>query len=227
LDALFQGGENSLVAIALGRVEGTRLPDGQKTFAYYGKTNPRTQEWGIGTFSLTGDFDSPEAADQQYLVQLRQYATKLQEQAANSSLAWNREIQLNAIDMAHQQADSALAQDGFVERLQQAHAMGLEESEAVTWARTRSMLASDPADWNQANTNQSVQSVTEEQARRQAAIAQFLEQRQGQQPSNELKPDQIEETLTADQPLIDQGLEAQNLEEAWVTEVLALDLQSI
>ncbi|MEM9447819.1 MAG: hypothetical protein AAGA75_04720 [Cyanobacteria bacterium P01_E01_bin.6] len=182
LDALFHGGSDSLVAIAIGRAEGTRLPDGRKTFAYYGRTNTSTQAWRIGTFSSPEEATSPEEADQQYLNQLYQQATTLQQQAIEQDLQWNDETQLNAIDVAHQSTDAALGNGGFVRRLQQAHTMGMSDSEAILWARTRSFLDPDTEEWNSPRRPSSVQEITDDQARRQEAIAQVLAHRQEQPP---------------------------------------------
>lgn len=182
LNALFHGGSDSLVAIAIGRAEGTRLPDGRKTFAYYGRSNTSNQAWRIGTFSSTDEAVSPEEADQQYLDQLYQQATTLQEQAIEQDLQWDDETQLNAIDVAHQSTDAALGNEGFVGRLQQAHTMGMTDSEAILWARTRSFLDPDTEEWNSPRRPNSVQDITDDQARRQEAIAQVLAHRQEKQP---------------------------------------------
>ncbi|MEL6319106.1 MAG: hypothetical protein AAFQ57_00445 [Cyanobacteria bacterium J06626_14] len=231
LDALFQGGHNSMVAIAIGLAEGTRLLDGRKTFTYYGKThhsesNASEPEWKVGTFALSGEFESPEAADSHYLDYLYRHTVLLHQQATEKNVQWNREIQLNAIDVVHQRVEAASADGGYIDRLHQAQAMGLESSEAILWARTRSVLASSSERWNASETTDSVQVIMNEQMRRQEAIAQFLDDRRDDhQPSQpDQQPSQNNQSSPGDALTAYQPFDDRVKEERWVDELISLDL---
>jgi hypothetical protein len=148
LDAMFIGGSDSLVAIALGAAEGTRTPDGAKTFSYYGHTDPDADVWAVGTFAVQQGDLSPQETDQAHLAKLREQATHLQQQASAHNLPWDLETQLNGLDMVNQSPQAALGDDGFVGRLQQAYRMGMGASEAILWARIRTVLGADADRWN-------------------------------------------------------------------------------
>ncbi|OLP18842.1 hypothetical protein BST81_07950, partial [Leptolyngbya sp. 'hensonii'] len=70
LDLLFQGGSFSLVAKAVGAAEGTRTPDGGRTWAYYGHRDPGNGVWNLGSFSYQHGADSPAEADVKQLRRL-------------------------------------------------------------------------------------------------------------------------------------------------------------
>jgi hypothetical protein len=56
----------------------------------------------------------------------------------------------------------------------------MPEAEAILWARTRSFLDPDTGRWNAPGLGNTVQHISADQARRQAAIAQVLELLNGQ-----------------------------------------------
>lgn len=170
---LFAGGVNSLVARAVGTAEGTRTPDGQKTFAYYGHPDPGNQAWNQGTFSYQHAARSPEEADAKQLERLKGQTEELYRLASSQGLQLSAEEVLNAIDLANQ-APAAALDRGYIDWLAQAKTIGLPENEAILWARTRAFLDPDTGLWNAPGLGNSVQTITHDQARRQRAIAQVL-----------------------------------------------------
>lgn len=171
--ALFEGDDDSLVAIAIGHAEGTRTVDGQKTLAYYGHVDPGNQLWNLGTFSYQHGADSPHEADQKQLNRLKQQTRELYRLAFQKRLALTREEILNGIDLANQ-APAAALDRGYVDWLADAKTMGLTAEEAILWARTRAFLDPDTARWNAPGLGNSVQSISQDQARRQRAIDDVL-----------------------------------------------------
>ena len=170
---LFVGKADSLVARAVGNAEGTRTPDGQKTFAYYGHVDPGNRAWNQGTFSYQQEASSPEEADQRQLDRLKRQAEELHRLASSQGLHLTREEVLNGIDLANQSPAAALDQ-GYIDWLAQAKTMGLSNDEAILWARTRAFLDPDTGQWNAPGLGNSVQTIAQDQARRQQAIAQTL-----------------------------------------------------
>ena len=67
LDAVFEGGTDSLVARAVGSAEGTRTPTGAFNPAYNGHTDPGNGVWNMGTFSYQHGAKTPAEADQKQL----------------------------------------------------------------------------------------------------------------------------------------------------------------
>ncbi len=185
-EALFIGGSDSLVAIAIGHAEGTRTQDGRKTFAYYGHVDPDSQVWTVGTFSYQHQVESPEEADQKQLTSLYRQATVLRNRATEQGILWDDETQLNAIDLAHQSPQAALGQDGFIKRLRQAYDMGMDQSAAIAWARTRSYLNPNTEQWNASDLSNTVQAIAADQTRRQRAIAAALAYHRHRRQSPEL-----------------------------------------
>lgn len=172
---LFAGGENSVVAIAVGHAEGTRTVEGERTLAYYGHVDPGNQVWNQGTFSYQHEARSPEEADQKQLVRLQEQAKELHSLAFEKGITFTPTELLNGIDLANQAPQAALDR-GYVDWLAEAQKMGLQGEEAVLWARTRSFLDPDTGRWNAPGLGNSVQSITWDQARRQRAIAQVVQQ---------------------------------------------------
>ena len=78
----------------------------------------------------------------------------------------------------NQSPQAALGSVGFVERLRQAYDMGMDQSEAIVWARTRSYLNPETGQWNAPGLGNTVQDITSDQSRRQQAITQVLNYRQ-------------------------------------------------
>ncbi|MGF1522781.1 MAG: hypothetical protein ACFBSF_10755 [Leptolyngbyaceae cyanobacterium] len=185
---LFAGNTDSLVARAVGTAEGTRTPDGQKTFAYYGHLDPGNQAWNQGTFSYQHAANSPEEADEKQLARLKRQTEELYRLASNRGLRLNTEEALNGIDLANQAPMAALDR-GYIDWLAQAKTINLSEQEAILWARTRAFLDPDTGRWNAPGLENSVHTITQDQARRQRAIAQALAYRDSSQdPISAYKP---------------------------------------
>jgi hypothetical protein len=179
LDALFSGGPNSLVARAIGTAEGTRTPEGGRTRAYRGHTDPGNGRWNLGTFSYQHGANSPDEADEKQLARLQGQAETLMQQASQAGIQLNTAEQLNGLDLANQSPRAALNPGGYVDRLKEAREMGLRDSEAILWARTRSFLDPDTNKWNAPGLGNTVQGITADQERRLRAIARAMDTQPG------------------------------------------------
>lgn len=176
---LFTGGSNSLVARTVGAAEGTRTPEGHKTPAYHGHTDPGNGVWNLGSFSYQHEAATPEDADAKQLARLERQDRSLQHQATQVGVTEYESdltVRLNGIDLANQSPLAALAEDGggYIDRLKQAQEMGLQGSEAVLWARVRSFLDPDTNRWNAPGLGNTVDGISHDQARRMDAIAHAL-----------------------------------------------------
>lgn len=171
---LFSGGSESLVARTIGHAEGTRTPEGARTAAYYGHTDPGNGAWNLGSFSYQHGAETPVAADTQQLLRLQRQDQQLQQQAAQKGLSLTLEERLNGLDLANQATTTALTH--YIERLHQAHSLGLTGNEAILWARTRSFLEPDSGQWNAPGLGNTIQGVSRDQQRRLTAIAKVLAQ---------------------------------------------------
>jgi hypothetical protein len=182
---IFAGGSNSLVARTVGSAEGTRTPEGHKTPAYHGHTDPGNGVWNLGSFSYQHEATGPEDADKKQLARLERQDQSLQQHASRLGVPEYESdltVRLNGIDLANQSPAAALAEDGggYVDRLKQAQEMGLQGSEAVLWARVRSFLDPDTNRWNAPGLGNTVDGISHDQARRMDAIASALEIYQAQ-----------------------------------------------
>ncbi|NDJ19030.1 hypothetical protein [Myxacorys almedinensis] len=173
-DQLFEGGSNSLVATAVGSAEGTRTPDGGKTWAYYGHVDPGNAVWNLGSFSYQHGARSPEEADARQLSRLRQQFEVIRQTAERNGVQLSLEEQLNAIDLANQAPLAALAQGGYVERLRQAQTEGFRGTDAVLRARTYAYINPATNRWDAPGLGNTESSISRDQARRLDAIAQAL-----------------------------------------------------
>lgn len=173
---IFQGGPHSLVAKAVGSAEGTRTPNGDKTWAYYGHEDPGNGVWNLGSFSYQHGANSPEEADTKQLRRLQAQAAVIRRQAQAYGITLTLEEELNAIDLANQAPLAALDRGGYIDWLAQAHQMGLRGSEAVLWARTRSFINPDTGQWNAPGLGNNLYSISADQERRLQAIARAVEE---------------------------------------------------
>ena len=169
-DDMFEGGSNSLVAKTVGHAEGTRTALGEKTWAYYGHTDPGNGVWNRGSFSYQHEADSPEDADVRQLNRLRRQYEVIEQAAIANGLQLNLQEQLNGIDLANQAPLAALDRGGYVDRLRQARAQGLRGSEAVLQARTYSFINPNTNRWDAPGLGNTEESISRDQARRLNAI---------------------------------------------------------
>ena len=173
---LFAGGADSLVARAIGSAEGTRMPSGEKTIAYYGHVDPGNGAWNVGSFSYQHGAKSPEEADEKQLARLQQQAQELGSQASDQGLELTIEEKLNGLDLANQAPLAALAEDGggYVDRLQQAREMGLRDAQAILWARTYAYLDPTTNQWNAPGLGNTLDGISQDQQRRLQAVARAI-----------------------------------------------------
>lgn len=186
-DDLFNGGSDSLVAKAVGSAEGTRTPDGGKTWAYYGHTDPGNRAWNMGSFSYQHGAQSPEDADVKQLTRLRQQFEMIRQSAASNGLRLGLAEQLNGIDLANQAPLAALDRGGYVDRLRQAYAQGLRGSDAVLHARTYSYINPNTNQWDAPGLGNTYDSINRDQARRLNAVAEAIANHQST-PQRNSKP---------------------------------------
>ncbi|MGF1537032.1 MAG: hypothetical protein ACFB4J_11200 [Elainellaceae cyanobacterium] len=171
LEALFEGESQSLVAKAIGAAEGTRMPTGEKTPAYYGHVDPGNGAWNQGTFSYQHEAYSPEEADYKQMQRLRRQGFELHQWAERLGVPWGLEEQLNALDLANQAPLAALSQDGYLDRLKEAYDLGYAGSEAVLQARVYAYLDPETNQWNAPGLGNTLESIRADQQRRQQAVA--------------------------------------------------------
>jgi hypothetical protein len=164
----------SLLARTIGATEGTRTLEGYPTAAYYGHVDPGNGVWNLGSFSYQHGAKSPEEADRKQLQRLTQQAHALLQDASTQTLSLTVEELLNGIDLANQAPLAALGSQGYIDRLKQARNMGLDGEDAILWARTRSFLDPDTQRWNAPGLGNTIDIISQDQARRQRAIAQVL-----------------------------------------------------
>jgi hypothetical protein len=176
--ALFQAESNSLVAKAVGSAEGTRRPDGGQNPAYQGHVDPGNAVWNVGTFSYQHCGKcAPEEADRRQLARLARQFAQIQAHATDRyGVKLSLEEQLNAIDLANQAPLAALAQGGFIDRLQQAKQQGLTGSDAILQARVYAYKNPQTDRWEAPGLGNTKSRITQDQARRQAAIAAAIQQ---------------------------------------------------
>jgi hypothetical protein len=171
MQMLFEGGNDSLVAIAVGSAEGTRTPTGGLNPAYYGHTDPGNRAWNMGTFSYQHGASSPEEANRKQLARLQSQSEYLKKRALKYGLNLTLEEMLNGIDLANQSPLAALGRVGYVERLVEAKKNGYEGGKAIVVARTRSYINPDTQRWNAPGLGNTQTSITRDQQRRADAVA--------------------------------------------------------
>ncbi|MBD2073294.1 hypothetical protein H6F86_05210 [Phormidium sp. FACHB-592] len=172
---LFTGGSDSLVARTVGHAEGTRTPNGSKTRAYYGHSDPGNGVWNMGSFSYQHGADSPEEADEKQLRRLERQAEVIRQKADAHRLNLSLEEELNAIDLANQAPLAALDTPGYIEWLKKARDRGLTGSEAVLWARTQSYWNPRRNRWEAPGLGNTEDNISHDQNRRLTAIARALD----------------------------------------------------
>ncbi|WP_346291898.1 hypothetical protein [Sphaerothrix gracilis] len=182
-EQIFQGGTDSLVARAVGSAEGTRTPEGLRTSAFYGHVDPGNGVWNLGTFSYQHGAQSPEEADDKQLRRLQSQSEVIQEKANSYGIELTLAERLNALDLANQSPRAALSRGGYMDWLAEARKLGMTDSEAILWARTRSFLDPDTQRWNAPGLGNNVHSISRDQERRMRAIARAVNAYEQSQPS--------------------------------------------
>jgi hypothetical protein len=233
LDVLFQNDSYSIVATAVGSAEGTRTPDGGRTWAFQGHVDPGNGVWNLGTFSYQHGASSPDEADRKQLERLKGQAQTLRRAAQERGITLTLEEELNGIDLANQSPRAALSRGGYMDRLKEAHDIGLRGSDAVLWARTRSFLDPDTNRWNAPGLGNTTRGVTNDQDRRIRAIARAIEAHQKAQqvaaipsvpieqatvPPPTAAPEVQPEQVASQPPAVKQD------EEAIANDIISLDL---
>ncbi|MGI0490330.1 hypothetical protein ACN4EG_00850 [Alkalinema pantanalense CENA528] len=173
-NAIFAGGENSLVARAVGSAEGTRRPDGGKNPAYYGHVDPGNAQWNLGSFSYQHGAASPENADDRQLRRLQRQDQIIRERAVQYGMKLGLQERLNAIDLANQAPLAALDRGGYVEQLKAAKQDGLSGEAAILEARVNSYRHPDTQQWDAPGLGNNESFIRHDQARRMDAIAQAI-----------------------------------------------------
>ena len=177
---IYEGGSDSLVARVIGSAEGTRTASGSHTKAYYGHTDPGNGVWNMGTFSYQHGASSPNEADIKQLRRLKQQGNKLAKQAKQADLSMTLGEVLNGLDLANQSPRAALERGGYVDRLAEAREQGMQNSEAIVWARTYSYLNPDTQRWNAPGLGNTLLSIRRDQHRRHDAVVRTFSYYQAQ-----------------------------------------------
>jgi len=180
--SLFAGDTDSLVARAVGSAEGTRTPEGKRTAAYNGHTDPGNRAWNLGTFSYQHGAASPEEADRLQLQRLQRQSQVLKRRAQAHNLTLTLDETLNGIDLANQSPLAAIGRVGYIERLAEARSQGLSGHEAIVWARTHSYINPDTNRWNAPGLGNTYPSIRRDQDRRARAVASALAAYRQEQP---------------------------------------------
>ena len=176
---MWKGDSNSLVATAVGGAEGTRTPDGGKTRAYYGHSDPGNGVWNRGSFSYQhcDSGCSPEEADRRQLARLKGQYQVIQRKAAARNLTLNVKTALNGIDLANQSPLAALDSGGYIERLAEAYRQGLTGEAAINQARSLSYISPHTGNLNAPGLGNSMSRVRADQQRRSDRISDALASR--------------------------------------------------
>ncbi|MEM1238626.1 MAG: hypothetical protein AAGI45_02180 [Cyanobacteria bacterium P01_H01_bin.26] len=183
---IYKGGANSLVARVIGSAEGTRSADGTPTRAYYGHTDPGNGVWNMGTFSYQHGAKSPDEADDKQLKRLQQQGKVIARQADQAQLDITLGEALNGLDLANQSPRAALEPGGYIDRLAEARRQGMQNHEAIVWARTYSYMNPDTHQWNAPGLGNTLPSIHRDQSRRHQAINRAFTHYQAQHNTGEL-----------------------------------------
>ncbi|PSN80500.1 hypothetical protein C8B47_06180 [filamentous cyanobacterium CCP4] len=136
----------------------------------------------MGTFSYQHGAKTPEEADQKQLARLQNQGDQLRQRALQHGLNLTLEETLNGLDLANQSPLAAIGRVGYIERLAEAKANGLEGSEAILVARTRSYINPNTGRWNAPGLGNTEASIRRDQQRRANAVAQAIAAYESQNP---------------------------------------------
>ncbi|MCL6436373.1 MAG: hypothetical protein K6T90_19620 [Leptolyngbyaceae cyanobacterium HOT.MB2.61] len=177
---LFANGPESIVARTIGHAEGTRAPDGTRTPAYFGHTDPGNGVWNLGSFSFQHCREpryrcsTPEQADAFQLQRLKTQADDLRQRSLTLNLKINLEEELNAIDLANQAPLAALGKPGYPDYLQQVKNQGKKGQDAILEARVWSFWNPETNRWDAPGLGNTEAGIRHDQKRRMLAIARVL-----------------------------------------------------
>ena len=174
-DDLFKGDSDSLAAVAIGSAEGTRTPDGAKTPAYNGHTDPGNFAHNLGTFSYQHGALSPEAADKAQIGVLKKQGTRLRQQAAARGFTMTLAEELNGLDLANQAPTAAL--ESYIDWLVVGKNKGLSGRELIIFARTKSFIDPDTGYWDAPGLGNNEASIKRDQSRRHDAVDSVIKKR--------------------------------------------------
>lgn len=172
--SVFAGGSDSAVSRTVGHAEGTRTPNGSKTRAYYGHSDPGNGVWNLGSFSYQHGAASPEEADEKQLKRLQRQTAVMNRIAKEVGIKLTLQEKLNGIDLANQAPLAALGELGYIERLQQAKQRGLKGAAAILWARTQAYWDPQKNRWNAPGLGNTEDGIAHDQERRMLAIDRAL-----------------------------------------------------
>lgn len=116
---LLDGGVDSAVAICVGTSEGTRTPEGEKTAAWWGHTDPGNKARNQGSFSYQGVAGSPKEADLLQIEKLKcvllpKYLETIGK-LADIDLVVHQQLWVIACDCFTQSEVGATGEKGFLE----------------------------------------------------------------------------------------------------------------
>lgn len=180
--SVFAGGSDSVVARTVGHAEGTRTPNGSRTRAYHGHSDPGNGVWNLGSFSYQHGASSPAEADEKQLKRLQRQTTAMNRIANSLGIKLTLQEKLNGIDLANQAPLAALGELGYIERLQQAKQRGLKGAAAILWARTQAYWDPRKKRWNAPGLGNTEDGIAHDQQRRLLAIDRALSVYKQQHP---------------------------------------------
>lgn len=174
LDQAFQGGQNSLIARAVGHSEGNRDARGGFTSSYRGHIDPGNRVRNVGSFSYQthqGGASTPEQADQLWLNRLRQQVPRYEQAARRAGLNPNdTELLLNFKDLYTQSPSAATERGGFLDQLPSI-ARSQNRRDAILQARLNSYVNPSTGQLDAPGFGNNANRLRADQQRRMAALA--------------------------------------------------------
>lgn len=208
LNVLFINGSESLVARTVGHAEGTRAPDGVRTPAYFGHTDPGNGVWNLGSFSFQHcrepryNCTMPEQADAFQLERLKTQTELFRAKSQALGLQVTLEEALNAIDLTNQAPLAVIGQPGYPDYLMKARKAGSKGQDAVLAARVKSFWNPKTDRWDAPGLGNTEASIRHDQKRRMMAISRVLQlyQQPVAQIPNQQHQSRLNNQLAANNP---------------------------
>ncbi|WP_199305663.1 peptidoglycan-binding protein [Pseudanabaena sp. FACHB-2040] len=167
--AMFEGGQQSLVARAVGAAEGTRTPKGGFTKHYEGHVDPGNGVWNLGSFSYQHHNKdiTPEEADKRQLARLENQAAEMIDIAKAYGMQLTQSELLNGIDLANQAPAAALDYGGYIDNLYEAKVqLGKTGQTAIIHARVEAYKDPNTGKWAAPGLGNTWASIYADQVRR-------------------------------------------------------------